>query len=141
MEFFVEGQRYESWDDIPESIRTGLLAKLPDADGNGIPDLIEGKGDLAAMTSWAQPVVTTSEITVNGHTVDAMSELPPQVLNALRQAGLGGLIDNAATAPPSDTARPRTAQPLAPHQLNINGRIVDVNEPSERPRRWWQFWK
>lgn len=144
MELFVNGQRYQSWNDIPAEIREGLLTKLPDADRNGVPDVLEGKGDLsAAMSSWVEPVVTTSEITVNGHTVDAMSELPPQVLDALRQAGLGGLTDHPApaVAPDTPTPQPSAAQPLAPHQLNINGRIVDVNAPSERPRRWWQFWK
>ena len=39
MEITVNGQRYDSWDDVPGDVKRLVAGQLPDADGNGVPDL------------------------------------------------------------------------------------------------------
>jgi hypothetical protein len=66
------GKEYAGPEDMPEDVRKAFLAMLAqigtDADGNGVPDLLEGKGNLLGLPK--------SSITVNGRTVDNVKDLP-----------------------------------------------------------------
>ena len=60
---------------MPDDVRKAFLAMLSqigtDADGNGVPDVLEGKGSLLGLPQ--------SSITVNGRTVDNVKDLPRPV--------------------------------------------------------------
>ena len=66
------GKEYAGLEDMPDDVRKAFLAMLAqigtDADGNGVPDLLEGKGSLLGLPK--------SSITVNGRTVDNVRDLP-----------------------------------------------------------------
>jgi hypothetical protein len=144
VEINVNGQQYDDWQQVPEAIRAQLEALLPDADGNGIPDALEGKGGFGAGGSFPQPtVISTSSINFNGKQVNSISDLPQEVVDRIRGAGLGAFLE--PQSPPSATsdsaAATDSSTPLASHQVVMNGQVVDVNAPAATPRRWWQFWK
>ncbi len=50
MQINVNGQTYARWEDVPPDVRQQLAATLPDADRNGIPDLLEG--NLSGLPTW-----------------------------------------------------------------------------------------
>lgn len=136
MEININGQRYDDWHQVPQEIRSQLAA-LPDADGNGIPDILEGKG-FGAGGSLPQPtIITSSSINLNGQPINSLADLPPGVIDKIRAAGFGAFLE--PQSPPASTENPSV--PLASHQVVMNGQVVDVNAPSATPRRWWQFWK
>jgi len=66
------GKEYAGLEEMPDDVRqafTAMLAQLgADADGNGVSDVLEGKG---AVTGLLQ-----TSITVNGRTVDDVKNLP-----------------------------------------------------------------
>ena len=66
------GMEYAGLEDMPEDVRKAFLAMLAqigtDADGSGVPDVLEGKGNLRGLPK--------SSITVNGRTVDNVKDLP-----------------------------------------------------------------
>ena len=66
------GREYAGPEDMPEDVPKAFLAMLAqigtDADGNGVPDLLEGKGNLLGLPK--------SSITVNGRAVDNVKDLP-----------------------------------------------------------------
>jgi hypothetical protein len=66
------GKEYAGPEEMPDDVRKAFLAMLAqvgtDADGNGIPDVLEGKGNV--------PGLLQSSITVNGRTVDNVKDLP-----------------------------------------------------------------
>lgn len=130
MEIFINGQRYDSIDDVPPQLR-GLIA---DADGDGLPDAFE---DLIAQARSSQSpgeasttLVQTATFTVDGEPVSA-DRLPAAAREALTAlTGLG-----AATAP-ADPAPTDPAVPPAGHPTLLNG--VPMEEPRSAP--WWKFW-
>jgi hypothetical protein len=69
------GQEYPSTEAMPDDVRKAYqqaLAYLADADHNGIPDLLEKRGE------GAMPVIgiQNSSITVNGKTYGSVDEMP-----------------------------------------------------------------
>ena len=81
--FTVNGQTYNSVDEMPPDVRQKFqdaMSKLADRDGNGIPDILEGKGDPNAIGT---SVKTTQSFVVSGR--DAQ---PPR--DASRIAGPDG---------------------------------------------------
>jgi hypothetical protein len=123
----VDGQEYDSWDQVPEEIRALMGGTLPDADHNGVPDLLEG-GPIptAGMT------VQSTAIDVDGVTYQSLADLPPQARAALEAAGLTGAPGATAPAPLPPAARaPATGQVL------LNGEPVGANGSAKR-QHWWQ---
>jgi hypothetical protein len=123
MRIRVNGQDYGRWEDLPDEVRGHLVATLPDADKNGIPDLFEG--DLSGL-----PVdQTTTSVTVNGQKVDSADQLPPEVQQVLRQA-----FTRPDTGPPAAPGA-GTAPVLQPDQVMLNGVPTTVGaEPARKPR-------
>lgn len=142
MKITVNGTDYDSWDDVPEQLRSLLGSTLPDADGDGVPDLLQGTGVLPADGVHVQ----STSIDVDGRTYDSIDDLPAGIRASLQSAGLlgGPPAPSAQAANPagrlpaaSTPARPAGRQPLGPGQVLLNGEVVDVDPGPER-RRWWQ---
>ena len=66
------GKEYAGLDEMPDDVRKAFQAALAqvgtDADANGVPDVLEGKGNVLGLAQ--------SSITVNGRTVDNVKDLP-----------------------------------------------------------------
>jgi hypothetical protein len=69
------GKEYAGPEEMPDDVRKAFHAMLAqigtDADGNGVPDVLEGKGNVLGLPQ--------SSITVNGRTVDNVKDLPRPV--------------------------------------------------------------
>jgi hypothetical protein len=133
----INGQSYATWEEVPPEVRQQLAARLPDADHNGIPDLLEGNlaglGDLAA---GGQPATFTS-ISVDGQQVDSLGQLPPEVQELLKNALGLAQPGSAATPGPTPGGAPPTGVPLQPGEVMLNGVPTAVGaEPAKKP--WWK---
>jgi len=66
------GKEYAGVEQMPDDVRQAFTAMLTqlgaDADGNGVPDVLEGKGSVAGLAQ--------TSITVNGRTLDDVKALP-----------------------------------------------------------------
>ena len=82
MAITVNGTEYASWDDVPEDVRATLRGALPDADGDGVPDVLQGRG------APGQHVVRTMKIKVGDQEYDSPDQLPPELRASLQSAGL-----------------------------------------------------
>jgi hypothetical protein len=142
MQIMVNGQQYDSWDAVPADIRQQLAAKLPDADGNGVPDLFEGGG----LPLTSSSVITSTSFAVDGRTYDSVAALPPEVQALLRNL-LPGAV--AATPPPPPAAAaaataPAPAQPaqaaapLAEGEIMLNGVPTRITGEPAKKKHWWQ---
>ena len=137
MEINVNGQSYSRWEDVPADVRQQLAATLPDADRNGIPDLLEGKlPDLSGLPASGQ---TFTSISVNGQTVGSVGELPAEVQQVLRQAfgWPASATPPAAGGPASPVATP-AGGPLQPGQVMLNGVPTTPGEAVEPKKPWWK---
>ena len=75
----MNGQTYNSIDEMPPDVRQKFqdaMSKLADRDGNGIPDILDGKGDRNAIGT---SVKTTQSFIVAGRDAQMLSDLPPEV--------------------------------------------------------------
>ncbi|MCW2756925.1 MAG: hypothetical protein JWO46_671 [Nocardioidaceae bacterium] len=127
MNIVVNGQTYDSWDAVPADVREKVAkAGLPDADGNGVPDLFEAKGGLPTGSS----TTTSTVVEVNGQSFTSIDQLPPEVRQAL-QASLGGLLGTPA-APVAPTP-PTTPGTPPPGQMVLNGETVTAEgDPAKK---------
>ena len=76
--FTVNGQTYNSVDEMPPDVRQKFqdaMSKLADRDGNGIPDILEGKGDPNAIGT---SVKTTQSFVVSSRDAQMLKDLPPE---------------------------------------------------------------
>jgi len=135
----VNGQSYSRWEDVPADVRQQLAATLPDADRNGIPDLLEG--NLAGLPTEGSHTFTS--ISVNGQTVGSVGELPSEVQEVLRSA-FGWPSSGATTVPPAYGAPapgvvpPDAPWPLQPGQVMLNGVPTTVGEAAQPKKSWWR---
>jgi hypothetical protein len=132
MQINVNGQNYSRWEDVPPDVRQQLAATLPDADKNGIPDLLEG--NLSALPTGAQTFASTS-IMVNGQSVNSLDQLPPEVRNTLHQV-FGWAAPVAGTTPPAAPQAP--TPPLGPGQVMLNGVPTTVGDAEPAKESWWR---
>jgi hypothetical protein len=91
----INGVDYASWAEVPPEAKQQLLASgfFADADRNGVPDILEGR--LPATPT----VVTTTSFSVGGRSYASFGQLPPEVQQALRQAGLDRAMQGGAPFP------------------------------------------
>jgi hypothetical protein len=71
----INGQSYESVDQMPPEVRKQYetaMSMLADRDGNGIPDVLEGKGE------GPKALASVTRVVVNGKTFSA-GEVPEQL--------------------------------------------------------------
>jgi hypothetical protein len=138
----INGQNYNSWDEVPADIKQQVAAKLPDADGNGVPDVLEGNlaslGDLAATGQ----ATTFTSLSVDGQPVSSLGQLPPEVQELLRST-LGIYQPGSVAAPPPAAAGavpPNAPGPLQPGQVMLNGVPTTVGAEAPAKKKWWKFW-
>jgi hypothetical protein len=141
----INGQNYDTWEDVPEDVRKQVAAKLPDADQNGVPDVFEG--NLASLGNLAGGQTTFTSISIDGQQVDSLGQLPPEVQEMLRST-LGIYQPGSVAAPPPGTpgttpgtsgaaVPPNGPWPLQPGQVMLNG--VPTTVGAEPPRKsWWK---
>jgi len=140
MQIMVNGQQYDSWDAVPADIRQQLAAKLPDADGNGVPDLFEGGGLPLASSS----VITSTSFAVDGRTYDSVASLPPEVQALLRNLLPGAAAASPPAAAPAAPTMPAPAQqaqaaaPLAEGEIMLNGVPTRITGEPAKKKHWWQ---
>ena len=140
MQIMVNGQQYDSWDAVPADIRQQLAAKLPDADGNGVPDLFEGGGLPPASSS----VITSTSFAVDGRTYDSVASLPPEVQALLRNLLPGAAAASPPAAAPAAPTMPAPAQqaqaaaPLAEGEIMLNGVPTRITGEPAKKKHWWQ---
>lgn len=121
MQLQINGTSYPRWEDVPEETRRALLAVLPDEDGDGVPDSLQGRGG-------GMYVRKTTKVKINGVEYDSPDQMPAEARMALRAAGLPlpGATDSRQTgAPPDDTTSQLTRELLG----------------EAPPRKWWQIWR
>ena len=76
--FVVNGKEYERIEDMPPELRSvyqSVSGMLVDADHNGIPDILEGKGSQVRIGRLNVPV----NIVHDGKVYTSVSELPPEL--------------------------------------------------------------
>ena len=158
----VNGQQFGSWQDVPPEIRA-KLAHLPDRNGDGIPDVLQG--DTSGLGPGATTVTSTS-FSVNGVEYASIDDLPAALRaewdRALQSFGaFGNLVADAMrggtpaqqpppgpegyappgtgfAAPGTGYAAPRPTPSAPSRPTLINGQPY---EPDAGRKRWWQFWK
>lgn len=94
---------------LPDDSRRALFAAAPDNDGDGVPDFVQRHGqqtslDASVTTTQGASGQARTVITVNGITYDSPDQVPPQIVEQLRRAGL---------AWPHSGPEPRRAAPPA----------------------------
>jgi len=112
----IDGKEYEGLEQLPEELKRALK----DQDGNGIPDLFEGKfsfSDIKNLMSYAWKNPGALQVKVQGQTVTNLDQLPPEA-KAKMQAAMQRLkISSPAAAPAAPSASPRNLHAMgAPGQ-------------------------
>jgi hypothetical protein len=134
----INGQNYSTWDEVPDDIKQKVAAKLPDADGNGIPDVFEGNlsslGNLAAAAAASgQPATTSfSTIVVDGQQVNSLGQLPPEIQEMLQKT-LGIYQPGSVAAPPGTPGAPAQVAPGAAVPPNASWPIQPGAQPATPP--------
>ncbi len=105
------GQEYASTEAMPDDVRKmyqQALGQLADADHNGIPDVLERRGDGAGTVIGVQ----NSSITMNGKTYGSVGEMPGFVRFLYEQA-MSQLDPARASAPDAPEGLPlmRSSEP------------------------------
>jgi hypothetical protein len=93
--FTVNGQTYNSIDEMPPDVRQKFqdaMSKLADRDGNGIPDIMEGKGDPNAIGT---SVRTTQSFIVGARDAQILRDLPPDASMRVMSKMHGTLGENS----------------------------------------------
>jgi hypothetical protein len=81
----VNGKEYDSVDDMPAEVRSvyqSMSGMLADADHNGVPDILEGKGNPAAVVT----AHLNFHIVHDGKVYTNVSELPPDLQEKYEKA-------------------------------------------------------
>jgi hypothetical protein len=98
------GKEYAGVEQMPDDVRQAFTAMLTqlgaDADGNGVPDVLEGKGAVAGLTQ--------TSITVNGRNLDDVKSLPLPM-----QWLLGYAVKQVASSLPPVAGAATANDPLA----------------------------
>lgn len=124
------GTVYDSWDDLPAEAQDLIRSKMPDTNGDGIPDVFQG-GPVP------DPVVSTT-YSVNGKDYASLDELPPDMRAHIERAMASGLapgetFTERVEGQPIPLPPQQQAAPPAQRQTLLNG------QPIDQPRKpWWR---
>jgi len=160
----INGQEYDSPEQMPPDVRKiydGALAMgaplLADRDGNGVPDVLEGKGGIRFAAQVAKAFL------VNGVRYASVDEMPPDVRQAYEQAmakveaggsgvkintvrfaptftfRLGGKSNPPGAPPPGMPSGPRPIEP-ANIESGIRNFVVTVLLLVSASVAWW-WWR
>ena len=96
------GKEYAGLEDMPDDVRKEFGARLAqlaaDADGSGVPDVLEGKGNVIGFQQ--------TSITVNGRPVENLNDVPLPL-----RLLMGYAVRRIADTPLPDTPRPESPPP------------------------------
>ena len=125
----VNGEEYDSWDEVPEETRHLLEKVLPDEDHNGVPDVFEGK-------------VEPGHHTYRGRFVATERTTRTRVPGAGTRPGFR--FEMTATevrqvAPDPEERPSESSAPIAPADgpIVLNGVAVGPDGKPLRKKRWW----
>ena len=148
MDIVVNGTHYSSWEEVPPELRATVGRALPDADGDGVPDLLQGH--LPTGLPGGRVVTTSTVITVGDQTYHSLDEVPDEVRSALAAAGLApppgsapaplSAGDHEMARPPAP-AGPPPAGSVPPGQVLPDGVPLDASQGAPgtvRKKHWWQ---
>lgn len=123
MKIVFNGVEYESIEAMPpegrEAWRT-VMDKLTDRDGDGIPDVLQGKGGAAGATP--------ESVTVTSRTWTSVDEMPAEV-----RSGFERLLHEAGRGGPATSDQPRV--PVAAPGPRLGGPWGEV--PRSRSKLPW----
>lgn len=111
MQILFNGKTYTSPDEMPANERQAyeqMFQIFTDANGNGIPDFLEGDVAKNVMTA------VTNMVNYDGKLYDGLNELPPEARQKVEQAFAKLNQLGIVTANPSMQVSNKAAQPFEP---------------------------
>ena len=72
-EYIIDGVKYRSLDEVPANVRANYEHVFKDADGNGIPDILETQG------TGRSSVKTHNKYIINGVEYESLESMPADV--------------------------------------------------------------
>ena len=115
----INGREYSSVDEMPPevlAIYEKSMSMLADRDGNGIPDIMEGGNvKITGGANFKMVSAVSRKITVNGKNYNRFDDLPAEVQQKFREAGIAGQ-PGASDRPPAQTTRRQLQYPAAPQE-------------------------
>jgi hypothetical protein len=132
----VNGQEYDSWDEVPEETRALLGHALPDMDHNGVPDVFEGKGEAGHFQ--ARFVATERHVTTRVPGKGARPAFRFDMTETNVRPVAPEFPDELADELPDefrDLPRPTPAAPETP--ILLNGEPIGPDgQPLGKKHRW-----
>jgi len=95
----VNGVQYKSVEEMPADVRAEYeraMSLLADRDGNGVPDVLEGKSDVQQQGETIKPLFgfkKVSNVVITSNSVKGAGQIPPEIRKLLGDAA-------AASTPP-----------------------------------------
>jgi hypothetical protein len=94
----VNGVEYRSVDEMPPDVRRQydkMMAMLADRDGNGVPDLLQGKGSTQSIRSTRGVSSMSHEgivehIEINGKTYNRLEDVPRELREMIEETRRSG---------------------------------------------------
>ena len=120
--FELNGQTYQSLDEVPQPFRDSIAALMADRDGNGVPDVFEGAAEQLHVAHR-----TSETYEVDGVRYSSLDQVPEPQRSAVRQA----LERHGSSTIDDETMRPMerypSSAPIAPNPIIT---------PAGRSGRW-----
>jgi hypothetical protein len=109
----INGREYDSPDDMPPRVRAVYERLMADADGNGVPDLIDDarRDDPGADSAF----VSHESFVIDGKTYRSLDEIPPELRRMAREAMRG---------PRGEVGRPAIPQGAVPGAVDRSARAL-----------------
>ena len=88
----VNGKEYGSLDEMPPDVRKNfekMIGMLADRDGNGVPDILEGKALIGpAHGSGNVTSAVHTSFKINGQAYERFEDIPPELRQVFKDAGM-----------------------------------------------------
>jgi hypothetical protein len=113
----INGREYNSVDEMPPdvlAIYEQSMSMLADRNGNGVPDILEGGNvKITGGENFKMNSAVNRKITVNGKSYERLEDLPAEVQQKFREAGIGAL--------PTRAEPPRQFPAITPPREGFSG--------------------
>lgn len=134
--FVVNGVTYTSLDEVPQPDRDSLAALLADADGDGVPDIVQGRDASGSVAYRLSQLAETIE--VDGVVYETLDDIPEPRRSQVRDAMARQKID----VPPAATSRRPDPTPMrspTPAPAPVPAPIITEAGPSSRTKLLMAF--
>jgi hypothetical protein len=123
------GKEYNSLEEMPADARQAyesMMGIFADKDQNGIPDILEGKGDISTTSAQPTSNITLQSATIvyDGKSYNNVDELPPEARAQYEQAmgmladqnqnGVPDMLENVLAMPSAQFTQTMPTSSLAP---------------------------